>query len=129
MTQLLKKLTSPTGLLYLFLVLTQIVTGAYRVSGIEPPPSFTVIYILGFLWIIGWWLRADSRRRGVSWVFDMGFFLYVAWPLILPYYILRSRGGKGLLTILCFVAIYIGATVVGAVLYSFLAPQSWPRAV
>ena len=104
MTQLLKKLTSPTGLLYLFLVLTQIVTGAYRISGIEPPPSFTVIYILGFLWIIGWWLRTDSRKRGVNWVFDIGLFLYIAWPVILPYYLFKSRSGKGLLAILCFVA-------------------------
>ena len=127
MTQLLSKLTSPTGLLYLFLVLTQTATGAYRVSGIEPPASFTVVYILGFLWIIGWWLRADSRKRGISWVFDMGLFLYVAWPLILPYYILKSRGGKGLLAILCFVATYIGATLVGAMLYLFLAPQGWPH--
>jgi hypothetical protein len=129
MTPLLKKLTSPTGLLYLFLVFTQIVTGAYRVSGIELPASFTLIYIFGFFWIIGWWLRADSRKRDVNWVFDMGLFLYIAWPFIVPYYILKSRGGRGLLAILCFVATYIGATLAGAVLYLFLAPQGWPHAI
>ena len=130
MTQLLlKKLTSPTGLLYLFLVLTQLATGAYAVSGIEPPPSFTLIYIFGFLWIIGFWLRADIRKRGVNWIFDMGFFLYIAWPLILPYYLLKSRGAKGLLAILYFIATYIGATLVGAMLYLFLAPQGWPGAL
>jgi hypothetical protein len=129
MTQLLRQIGSPTGLLYLFLVSTQIVTGAYRVSGIEPPASFTLIYILGFYWIIGWWLRADSRRRGFAWMFDLGFFLTVAWPLVLPYYILKSRGRKGLLAILYFVATYIAATVVGAVLYVLLAPQGWPMAI
>jgi hypothetical protein len=123
MTQLLKQLTSPTGLLYLFLVLTQIATGAYGASGTEPPASFTVIYIFAFLWIIGWWLRVDSSRHGLSWVFDMGLFLYVAWPFILPYYIVKSRGTKGLLVILCFVAVYIGATIAGVVLYVVLAPQ------
>ena len=123
MTQLLRQLTSPTGLLYLFLVLTQIAAGAYGASGAEPPASFTLIYIFGFLWIIGWWLRVDSSRRGLSWVFDMGLFLYVAWPFILPYYVVKTRGTKGLLVILYFVAVYVGATIAGVVLYVLLAPQ------
>ena len=59
----------------------------------------------------------------------MGLFLYVAWPFIMLYYILKSRGGKGLLAILCFVAVYIGATVVGAFLYWYLAPKGWPVAL
>jgi len=129
MAQLLRQLTSPTGLLYLFLVLTQIVSGAYAASGLEPPASFTLIYIFGFFWIIGWWLLVDSRTRGVRWVFDMGLFLYVAWPFILPYYLVKSRGRKGLLAILCFVAVYIGATLIGVALYLVLAPKGWPVAI
>ncbi|HZJ44419.1 MAG TPA: hypothetical protein VFD63_11665 [Pyrinomonadaceae bacterium] len=129
MNQLIKQLASPTGLLYVFMVLTQIVTGVYAASGVEPPASFTLIYILGFLWIMGWWLRVDSRTRGVAWVFDMGLFLYVAWPFILPYYVLKSRGRKGLLAILCFVAVYIAATLVGVALYLVFAPRSWPVAI
>jgi hypothetical protein len=123
MTQLLKQLTSPTGLLYLFLVLTQIAAGAYGASHAEPPATFTLIYIFGFFWIIGWWLRVDSRGRGLSWVFDMGLFLYVAWPFILPYYVVKTRGTKGLLVILSFVAVYVGASIAGVVLYVLLAPQ------
>ena len=129
MTQLFRQLISPTGLLYIFLVLTQIATGAYGASGLEPPASFTFINTFGFLWIIGWWLRVDSERRGMGWVFDMGLFLYIAWPFILPYYVLKSRGPKGLLAILCFVAVYIGATLVGVALYFFLAPEDWPVAI
>lgn len=129
MTQRLKQLTSPTGLLYLFVVLSQIVAGTYSASGVEPPASFTLISLFGFLWIIGWWLRVDSRRRGLSLVFDIGLFLYVAWPLILPYYFVKSRGIKGLLVILYFVAVYVGATIAGMVLYLLLAPYGWPLAI
>ena len=60
--------------------------------------------------------------------FDMGLFLYVAWPLVLPYYLIKSRGAKGLLVILGFVAVYIGATFVGLIMYIFLAPDGWPIA-
>lgn len=121
MTQLLRQVALPTGLLYIFVVLTQIATGAYKVSGIELPASFTLIYIFAFYWIVGWWLRADSSRRGVSLVSDIGLLLTVAWPLVLPYYLSKSRGSKGLLAILYFVATYIGATIIGALFYFFLA--------
>lgn len=128
MSKFLSRLTSPTALLYIFLILTQIATGLYLASGLEPPAFFTLTYTLGFLWIIGWWLRTDSSKTGVRWVYDMGLFLYVAWPFVLPYYLIKSRGAKGLLVILGFVGVYIGATVIGMMLYLFLAPAGWPTA-
>lgn len=128
MGKFLSRLTSPTALLYMFLILTQIATGIYLASGLEPSAFFTLIYAFGFLWIMGWWLRTDSSKSGVRWVFDMGLFLYVAWPIVLPYYLIKSRGARGLLVILGFVAVYIGTTVIGIILYLSLAPAGWPTA-
>ena len=87
--------TSPTALLYAFLALAQVASGIYLERELEPPPSFALIYTFGFLWVIGWWLLKDSRKRGVAWVFDMGLFLYLAWPFIMPYYLLKTRGREG----------------------------------
>ena len=67
--------TSPTVLLYLFVSLTQIAHGIYSAAETEPPPAFSLIYVLGFLWIIGWWLLNDSKKR-VQWALDMGLFLH-----------------------------------------------------
>jgi hypothetical protein len=129
MSRFLSRLTSPSALLYIFVILTQIATGIYLASGLEPPALFTLVYVLGFLWVLGWWLRNDSRKRGIRWVFDMGMFLYVAWPLVLPYYLLKTRGARGLLVTLGFVGAYIGAAVIGMLLYLFLAPAGWPTAL
>ncbi len=115
-SSLLSGTISPTVLLYIFLVITQIGSGSYFASGDEPSPVFTLINVLGFLWIIGWWLRQDSRKRGIAQVYDIGMFLYIAWPFIMPYYLLKTRGAKGLLVILGFVGAYIGALVVGITL-------------
>src|SRR5262249_2562143 len=123
------KLTSVTAFLFVFLIITKFLTGVYLASGREPPPTFAAIYVLGFLWIIGWWLRDDSEKRKVSWVYDMGFFLYIAWPFILPYYRLKSSSVKGLLAVLIFIGVYIGATVLGMFLYLLLAPEGWPHAL
>jgi hypothetical protein len=124
MSTVLSQIASPTVLLYTFLIVTQIAQGFYLGSQIEPPPGFTLGYRLAFLWIIGWWLLRDSRKRGVALVFDTGFFLSIAWPVIMPYYLFKSRGAKGLLIILGFLGAYIGAQLVGVVLYVLLIPTA-----
>lgn len=120
MSNLLPRLVSPTALLYTYLVLTQIANGIYSASEFEPPPAFTLMYSAGLLWIVGWWLLTDSRKRGIAWVYDIGLFLSIAWPLIMPYYLVKTRRAKGLLLILAFVGTYLGALVVGVVAYLLL---------
>ena len=121
MRNFLPRIVSPTALLYVYVTFTQITNGIYFAGNIEPPPGFSAIYRLGFLWIVGWWLLTDSRKRGVALVYDIGMFLYIAWPLIMPYYLVTTRRAKGLLLIFAFVSIYIGAAVVGMALYLLLA--------
>ncbi len=102
--------------------MTTCVAGVYLAREAELPPAFSLLYPLGLLWAVGWWLRDDSRRRGIAWVFDMGLFLYIAWPFFMPYYLLKTRGAKGLLVMLAFGGVYVGALLAGAALYVLLAP-------
>jgi hypothetical protein len=120
MRRYLSQIISPAPLFYIFVFFAQIATGIHLVSRHEAPPIFQLIYIFGFLWIIGWWLKRDSRKQGVSLVFDTGLFLYVAWPVIMPYYLLKTRGAKGLITILGFLGVYLGGTIIGATIYLIL---------
>jgi hypothetical protein len=115
---LLSRIFSPTVLLYAFVVITQIGRGVYIVFEGDAPASLTLVTALGFVWIVGWWMRRDSRQRGISWVYDMGMFLYILWPIIMPYYLLKSRGVRGLLIILGFAVAYIGGLLVGALIAS-----------
>ena len=57
-------------------------------------------------------MRTDSGKRGVKWVYDPGFFLCIAWPLVMPYYLVKTRSAKGLLVILVFIGAYVGAALV-----------------
>lgn len=113
MSIFLSRLGSPTTLLYAFVIVTQIGFGFYYGRQIEPPAAGTILNGLAMLWGIGWWLRVDSRKRRIAWVYDMGFFLNVAWPFVMPYYLVKSRGAKGLLVILGFIGVYAGASIVG----------------
>jgi hypothetical protein len=123
MSILLSRTFTPAALLYIFLIVTQAASGIYLAGRLEPPPPFALLYTFGFLWVTGWWLSDDGRKRGVAWVLDMGLFLYVAWPIVMPYYLLKTRGAKGLLVILCFLGAYVGALAAGITLYVLLNPQ------
>ena len=122
MRKFLPSVSSPTALLYLFLIATQVVAGVYLAREAVPPPAFTFLYPFSWLWVVGWWLRDDSRKRGIGWVFDMGLFLYIAWPFFMPYYLLKTRGARGLLVLLAFAGAYVGAFLAGVALYFLLTP-------
>ena len=124
MSKHFSRIASPAALLYLFVIAAQIVSGFYLAREQEPPQAFSLLYALGFVWAVDWWLSNDSRARGVGWALDMGLFLYIAWPLIMPYYLIKTRGLKGLLVILIFACVYAGAAVAGAALYILLTEFS-----
>jgi hypothetical protein len=120
MAIVLSRILSPAPLLYTFVVITQLAHGAYLGAQLQFPDGVNLIYAVGVLWAIGWWLRTDSNRRGVLSVYDVGLFLYLAWPVVIPYYLLKTRGAKGLLIILGFVAAYVGAAMIGIILSVFV---------
>jgi hypothetical protein len=115
MTTLFSRILSPTVLLYSFVVITQFAHGIYLGQQIDPPGGFALLSWLGLLWIIGWWLRTDSRKRRVASIYDMGLFLFIAWPLVLPYYLVKTRGAKGLVAVVAFLGAYMGAAIVGSI--------------
>ena len=117
---LIARIVAPTVLLYAFVIASQIGRGIYEVTEGGPPAGFTFVSALGFIWLVGWWLRRDSRLRSISSVYDLGLFLYFLWPFIMPYYLLKTRGARGLLVVLGFAVAYIGGLLVGVTIAALL---------
>ena len=67
------------------------------------------------------WFWDYSRRHRVTWVLDMGCFLLVAWVIIVPYYLLKREGRRGLGRIGLFCLTYVAAWATG------LAITIWTR--
>ena len=129
MRKLLSHLFSPSGLLYVLISIGQVAHAVYMTSSHrEPTPTFSFIYAMGFLWLITAWLFTDSRKRGINLAYEMGMFLYIAWPIYMPYHLIKTRGARGLLVILGFLVVYIGAWMVGLAVSLALFPNSgWPE--
>ena len=92
-------------LIFVFVALIQVERGiCYARHSEMPGPSVLVQYVVLFC-LIAYWLDKDSHEKQVGRVWDMGFFLSVAWPVIIPYHLIKTRGIKRASLIFLFFAI------------------------
>ena len=68
---------------------------AYATAQIEPSPVVALFLSGGPLFAVVLWLQKDARRTRVGSVQDLGFFLLLAWPIVIPWYALKTRGRSG----------------------------------
>jgi hypothetical protein len=61
----------------------------------DPSPAGALLVSGGPLLAVILWLQKDARRTGVGAVHDWGYFLWLAWPLVIPWYAFRTRGRSG----------------------------------
>ena len=110
------KLSFAAVLLFVFVGIQQTASGYYSAMGTDAPELLSLLEKTCLFWVIGWWLKDDAKRRGESLVYCLGLFVLIAWPLLLPYYLVKSRGRRGFITIAVFIAFVIATTIAGAVL-------------
>jgi hypothetical protein len=67
----------------------------YALSSAQPAPVVVLFTSLGPIVAVCAWLQKDARVTSVSSVHDWGFFLWLAWPLLIPWYAFKTRGRSG----------------------------------
>jgi hypothetical protein len=96
----------------------------------EPSPAGALLLSGGPLATVILWLQKDARRTGVGAVHDWGYFLWLAWPLVIPWYAFRTRGRSGWkLTAGLFglvLSSYVTWTIVAYTTWYFVAGTSHP---
>lgn len=107
----------PLICLCLFLLFTQIANNFYAAHGVEPSSGFGMFYTLGLLWLGVWWLKNDNKQYKIGLVYDLGLFLYLAWFIVVPYYLFRTRGLKAFITLFSFIGIYLVTYLIGAAIF------------
>ncbi len=56
--------------------------------------------------------RENRRYQHVYHPFELGMFMWIFWPVYFPYYLVKSRGGRGLLVFLAVIALLLVESVV-----------------
>jgi hypothetical protein len=86
----------------------------FSFHGVEASGATKLLWRFEFALILTSWVHVDRRVRGFSVPFEFDTFVFFAWPLVVPYYLYRSRGGRGLL---------FGAGICGLAIAPYLAAQ------
>src|ERR1043165_2038259 len=92
----------PTLMLWLYAVAWGISAGL-RSDGV-PPERARFAGSVAFSLIMASWVIADARKRQKRLCYDYDSFVYFAWPIVVPIYLIQTRGLRALLTLLCFVS-------------------------
>ena len=125
MTNSRPRIALPTILLCLFLLLTNVIGGAYagmHYLGGLPMLNFRFFNRLVVWCLIGFWLKTDGRSRRIEWIDGMGLFPYLVWPFIMPYYLWQTRGLRAILPVLAIVGILVTTVGIGGIVYTIFIP-------
>ena len=108
-------------LIFLF-VLTAIYTIGLSILAVQavipqPGESHTLWAIL-FGLILTWWLYTDRGTREFKLPFEFDYFVFIAWPIVVPYYLYRRLGRRGLLFGLGVWGLYVVPYLISAFVYA-----------
>ena len=68
-----------------------------------------------FGFILAGWVSVDRRVRGFNVPYEFDAFVFFIWPFVVPYYLYRTRGGRGLLFAACIYIFYLTPHVVAVI--------------
>ena len=72
-----------------------VVAAVYAGVQLEPSPLVATFLSAGPLYGVILWVQKDAQRTGVGPVLDLGSFLLLAWPVVIPWYAFKTRGPSG----------------------------------
>ena len=74
--------------------------------GEDIPRSTQTLWLLSSGFALAWWVRLDKRVRRFDASFDFEAFVFFGWALVMPYYLWRTRGLRGVIAGFGIVALY-----------------------
>ena len=79
------------------------------------PEATALLWSFEFQILLAIWVRMDRRRRNVSLPFEFDAFVFFGWPVVVPYYLYRTRGWRGLIVIAAVYMLYVTPEVISTI--------------
>jgi hypothetical protein len=77
------------------------------IHNLGTPGAAELLWTFEFRLVLAWWVRVDRRVSGFSVPFEFDAFVFFAWPFIVPYYLYRTRGRRGLFLVTGIYGLYL----------------------
>jgi hypothetical protein len=95
----------------------------YAGVGLEPSPVVELLLSACPLFTVILWLQKDAQRTHTAAILDWGLFLWIAWPVVIPWYAWSTRGRSGwrlaLGLLVLVLAPYVTGMIVGWLVYGW----------
>ena len=109
---------NPLSWLVATTVMMAIEAAWFTYVGEDTPRNTNQMWAFFFGVLVAWWVHSDRRARGVSMPYEFEAFVVFLWPIVLPYYLYRTRGWTGLLLGAGFWLLFLVPTVLSLLIYA-----------
>ncbi len=109
---MLENISTPAKVLFGFTFAVQVVGSLYQAWQLEPPIAYTYLLHLANATILLWWLKEDTKHQRETLPLDYGYFLYLAWPVLIPYHLFATRGLRGFIGIFAYIASFLAGWLI-----------------
>ncbi len=90
--------------------------GALASRGVSAPYGSSLFWRFAFALFMARWAAIDRRSHSFNVPFEFDAFVFFAWVLVVPYYLLKTRGPRGLISAMGFWALAITPTLASQVI-------------
>ena len=116
---------------FVWVFLTSIVATVYNFganAAILSESGLACVALIGLRLSLVWWVRGDSLSTRYWPAFHYGLWVFVAAPIVVPHYLLRTRGRAGLPLVLLVLAVMLAPTIaswIGWLAYPHIPESLW----
>lgn len=118
---MIKLLREPLTPLIVFAAVLSVCLTAYFLSRQDMSLLFETIVGFCTSVLFVYWILADARRQHVDTCYDFGFLCAVFFPLSIPWHCFRSRGLRGVLTLMLLTAIWISPYLIACITWAIVS--------
>ena len=72
-----------------------------------------------FIVLLAMWAQKDAYESSKHYPFEYGYFVYLIWPVLIPYHLISTRGRKGFAVLAGLFGVYWAPLIVGGITYVF----------
>ena len=100
-------LVTPLGQVVVLSLVLSALYGVYAFFRTEPSFVNSILGSYGLLVYVAFWVLDDARKRQDWPCYDFGTFIFFGWPAVVPWYLIRTRGPKGILLALAVLGLLV----------------------
>src|SRR5256885_15014036 len=88
------ELSAPLKSVFVTTVAASTVAVIYGLMGVQPSPLPALFLAFAPLISVIFWVQSDARFHRLATIQDLGFFVYLLWPVLGPWDVIKTRGTR-----------------------------------